>query len=454
MKRNTTKWSVALLAILFVGVRLAFADPNTTHARGDVNGDGQIDIADITALVNKIANPSLVLAGEPDVNNDGEVNQTDIDILEEYIHNGTAFPKQDRTLSFATPTSVAKTYGDADFTNAATLSAGTGSITYTSSNTSVATVNSTTGLVHIVGAGTTTITASSSSTDEYYNAPANTSYTVTITKASSTLTVNTAALSFSASEGQGSTKTKTGVSCNAGGTISVSSSNTSYCTASISGSTITVTRKSEEAFSNVTITVSSTADGNHNKPSSATFKVSAAKKMTSATTSDIGKVVCSNGHIHSTVSAIDCGGSERAMIAYISSTGHGLAFALEDASSSSVTWSNAASTVSSWASSKSVSGVSGGAWRLPSANDFKYMFQGCGGSSYTSTLTDGMSYSHGNIQTMLTSCGGKSVNNYPYWSSTNYQSNYWAWEYYFQDSKFLYYETTGVYRHIRAVFAF
>ena len=53
-------------------------------------------------------------------------------------------------ISFA-ESSVSKTYGDADFTNTLT-NTGDGTVTYTSYNESVATVNSETGLVTITGA--------------------------------------------------------------------------------------------------------------------------------------------------------------------------------------------------------------------------------------------------------------------------------------------------------------
>ncbi len=63
-------------------------------------------------------------------------------------------------LAYGTAT-VTKVYGDDDFTNPLTNSHGV-TVTYTSSNTDVATVNSSTGAVTIKAAGTTTITASSS----------------------------------------------------------------------------------------------------------------------------------------------------------------------------------------------------------------------------------------------------------------------------------------------------
>lgn len=67
------------------------------------------------------------------------------------------------TKKFSLPT-VEKTVGDPDFTHVVATSPAGLTLTYKSSNTSVATVNANTGLVHIVGAGTATITATSAAT--------------------------------------------------------------------------------------------------------------------------------------------------------------------------------------------------------------------------------------------------------------------------------------------------
>ena len=81
------------------------------------------------------------------------------------------------SISFGSPTSVEKTYGDAAFTKTYSTKTGSGSISYSSSNTSVATVNYS-GLVTIVGAGTTTITVSMAQSTNYTSASA--SYTLTV----------------------------------------------------------------------------------------------------------------------------------------------------------------------------------------------------------------------------------------------------------------------------------
>jgi hypothetical protein len=87
-------------------------------------------------------------------------------------------------LSFAS-SSVSKIIGDAAFTQTAT-SLNTAAITYSSSATDIATVNSTSGEVTLVGIGSTTITANQASGNGYCAASA--SYTLTVT-AAPTLTV-------------------------------------------------------------------------------------------------------------------------------------------------------------------------------------------------------------------------------------------------------------------------
>lgn len=75
--------------------------------------------------------------------------------------------------------SLTKTYGDDAFTLAATGAATDGTVTYTSSNESVATVDSN-GTVTILNAGVTTITANATGDDDYEAASAN--YVLTVAK--------------------------------------------------------------------------------------------------------------------------------------------------------------------------------------------------------------------------------------------------------------------------------
>lgn len=115
--------------------------------------------------------------------NDGALYLDEISITWELDDNEKdPIVKSDANLKFSSATATA-TVGET-FTNAPTLSKDTdGAITYTSSNTSVATVNQTSGIVTIVAAGTTTITATSAETSKYKAGTA--SYTLTVNPAQS-----------------------------------------------------------------------------------------------------------------------------------------------------------------------------------------------------------------------------------------------------------------------------
>ena len=97
-------------------------------------------------------------------------------ITQEEGEGGSTTPKQEQTLTFS---GTAFTIEEGESFTAPTLTGYMTPVTYSSSNTSVATVNENTGAVTIVGAGTTTITANAAA-NETYNA-ASTSYTLTVT---------------------------------------------------------------------------------------------------------------------------------------------------------------------------------------------------------------------------------------------------------------------------------
>ncbi len=113
------------------------------------------------------------------------------------------------TITFATPTSVSKTYGDAQYTNAATSTSG-GTITYSSGTTSVATVDASSGLVTIIGAGSSIITATQAGNSVYNSG----SQTYTLTVSSKNLTAISSPISNKVYDGTNSatiTGTFTGI---------------------------------------------------------------------------------------------------------------------------------------------------------------------------------------------------------------------------------------------------
>lgn len=101
-----------------------------------------------------------------------------------------------QTLTFDTPDSVTKIYGDAKFTNKANNNRmDGGAITYASSNMNIAEVNATTGEVTIKKAGTAVITATAAAVPGQY-AQGVKSYTLTVNPKAITVTVQQAERKF------------------------------------------------------------------------------------------------------------------------------------------------------------------------------------------------------------------------------------------------------------------
>ncbi|MEQ9378675.1 MAG: Ig-like domain-containing protein [Imperialibacter sp.] len=154
--------------------------------------------------------------------------------------------KLDQTVTFnALP---AKAFGEAPFALTATASSGL-TVSYTSSNTAVATVSGNT--VTIVGVGSTTITASQTG-NANYNAAANVPQTLTVNKGSQTIT-------FAALPAKtfGDANFTLGATASSGLAVSYASSNTSVAT--VSGNTVTIV-----GAGSTTITASQTGNANYN----------------------------------------------------------------------------------------------------------------------------------------------------------------------------------------------
>ena len=125
-----------------------------------------------------------------------------------------------------------KTVTDADFAPGATASSGL-SVSYTSSNTSVATIVS--GKIHIVGTGTTTITALQAG-DANYEAASSVQQTLTVT--GSSLLAQTITFNALSSKTYGDSPFTLSATATSGLTVSYSSSNTSVAT--VTGNTVTI----------------------------------------------------------------------------------------------------------------------------------------------------------------------------------------------------------------------
>lgn len=129
-------------------------------------------------------------------------------------------PAQTVIFNSVTAGKVDKIYGAADFTLTASAA---GTVSYTSSDSSVATVGSQNGKVHILKAGETTITAVAEATDEYASGSA--SYVLTVGKAGLTVTANNKTITY------GDAPSGNGVACSGfvnGDTESALSGSVSY----------------------------------------------------------------------------------------------------------------------------------------------------------------------------------------------------------------------------------
>ena len=121
---------------------------------------------------------------------------------------------------------------------------------------------------------------------------------------------------------------------NHGGTLSVATQSGTALTSgpTLDGTTISYTAPSSVGSTVIRVTCAESANY---LAATADFTLTTLYRLpSSATSSDLGKVICSNGHIHN-AGSIDCGGSAVAMIAYVGSTGestytHGLAMALTE----------------------------------------------------------------------------------------------------------------------------
>lgn len=153
-------WLLAVLISTFIAVSsLSAANASNVLKLGDVDGNGTVNVADITVLVNYLKTPSTVNinSAASDANRDGQVNASDEAAIANIIMSGT--PDQSaNSILFFTEATVKKALGTA-FANTIVCAGSTGAITYSASPASVATVNATTGEVTCVGVGQATVTA-------------------------------------------------------------------------------------------------------------------------------------------------------------------------------------------------------------------------------------------------------------------------------------------------------
>ncbi len=271
------------------------------------------------------------------------------------------------------------------------------------------------------------------------------------------------------------------------GTVAYTSSNTDVASVDAATGEVTVVNGGNTT---ITATVTPTSNSTYaTTTASYTLTVTIYRGLTSVTTDDIGKVICSNKHIHNNINDVTCGGTARAMIAYVGNNSvcrctNGLAYSLEDASyydstnkktAYTFTWggdTNTASTtkgaLKKWLDDRPDSGFAlsydGGTgttgvgsagycvWRVPSIAEYKLMFGACGGPSYNSSNPSSyssVSFEYGQFRSKLNALG-RNVASESYWT---YQNNPTYAYYSFSSSQFKIGSSSNKYR-LRFVLAF
>lgn len=86
--RNRASGSLPSLPAVLVLV----GTPGGSYDNGDANGDGMIDVADVTAIHNFVEGIIASLEGDGDINGDNDVTATDADLLVDQLVNGSSLP--------------------------------------------------------------------------------------------------------------------------------------------------------------------------------------------------------------------------------------------------------------------------------------------------------------------------------------------------------------------------
>lgn len=320
-------------------------------------------------------------------------------------------------------TSITNFYiGDVDKTLTPSVVPAEDTYTFTSSNTNVATVGETTGVVHAVAAGNATITCTTSS---------GATATCTVQVKAPTITLNKTAMFLKTS---GSPTSETLTATVAPNTRSVTWSVTSGSEyASVNGSGV-VTAKAAG-----TATIRASIVGQSTYYAECTVTVYASDPgvaLSTATSSDVGKAVTSDGKIYANNgSAGIYNKTVVGVLAYSGSTGHGLICALVNATNQ--TWN----TINGWndqttqgftgkllpddaargtlTSYTTLGGTTVSNWMVLSMNDYKTMWTAFGGADTYNATSNGY----------ITDAGGTACSG-DYWSTSEYTGSYrHAWNF-------------------------
>ena len=166
-------------------------DATFTNAASGGAGTGAITYSSGTTTVATVAastgTVTVLAAGSTMITASKAASDGFLAATATYTLNVLSPPPLAQTIGFANPGPLARTVGDAPFINAASGGAGAGAITYSSNNTSVATVGAATGQVTVIAVGTAVITANKAASTGYLAATA--SYTLNVGTSPATQTI-------------------------------------------------------------------------------------------------------------------------------------------------------------------------------------------------------------------------------------------------------------------------
>ena len=167
------------------------------------------------------------------------------------------------------------------------------------------------------------------------------------------------------------------------------------------------------------------------------------KLLSAATTSDVGKVVCADGHLRDAKTAVPAGGTAVGILGKVTETGHGLILALQDAPAQ--TWY----TINGWTSTTDFAGTTlkvlpdaaahgsltsyttlgttaVSDWAVAQKSDYEAIFTNLGS---TNSDSYGTSYDDNVNAYITTGVGGTALSSkYRYWSATVLYNEY-AWDF-------------------------
>jgi hypothetical protein len=273
---GTAIYNATTRAITFAGNSFSFGTSGTGSSTFTRISDNQVSVAQFNFIasdgsrtvkaftLNRTGNyyrayPVELLDGDPSTSY-VDFRYCHVEILDNNDTDGDGIPDLsdansmiNQAITFSALSS--KTYGDSSFSLTGSASSGL-SLSYSSSNTGVATVSGS--VVTIVGAGSTTITASQPGNSSY-NAATSVSQALTVSKASQTISFTTLP-----AKTYGDSAFALTASSTSGLSVSYSSSNPSVAT--VAGSTVTIV-----AAGTATITATQAGNSNYN-PASSVFQ--------------------------------------------------------------------------------------------------------------------------------------------------------------------------------------